>query len=65
MERAKLIRAVRAAQRGDREAVELLYNEWSGRLTAFICRQTGTDRAPESQWRISDRCGASPLRTTT
>ncbi|MBR1393418.1 MAG: RNA polymerase sigma factor [Ruminococcus sp.] len=47
MERAKLIRAVRAAQQGDREAVELLYNEWSGRLTAFICRQTGTDRAAE------------------
>ena len=47
MERTKQAEAVRLAQQGDREAVELLYSEWSERLLNFIRRQTGSSNAED------------------
>ena len=47
MNRSELKKAVKGAQQGDREAVELLYNEWSGRLTRFIRSKIGNADAAE------------------
>lgn len=47
MKHKKLVEAVRGAQNGEREAVELLYNEWSGRLTGFIRRRVSDRQAAE------------------
>ena len=47
MNSSELAEAVRNAQQGDRDAVELLYNEFSGRLTRFIKKKIGSDNAAE------------------